>query len=155
MNVTDAAYDTVHQYPGGSEALAPRMSGGMSAATMRAKVNPNTDRNRLALEEADELMGKSGDFRILHAMAANHGFTCHPIEGDGPGDLMGAILATSSAKGDLAAVIARALADDLITPNELSEIGRACAAVHAGLVAIGQEAAADAAKSVPKPGDRL
>lgn len=53
MNVTDAAYDTVHQYPGGSEALAPRL--GMSAAVLRGKVNPNTDRNLLSLQEADAL----------------------------------------------------------------------------------------------------
>lgn len=43
MNVTDAAYVTVHQYPGGSEALTPRL--GMSAAVLRGKVNPNGDSN--------------------------------------------------------------------------------------------------------------
>ncbi|MFH7611555.1 hypothetical protein RA272_29150, partial [Pseudomonas syringae pv. tagetis] len=68
MNVTDAAYDTVHQYPGGSEALAPRL--GMSAAVLRGKVNPNTDRNLLSLQEADALMARTGDFRILHALCA-------------------------------------------------------------------------------------
>jgi len=67
MNVTDVAYDTVHQHPGGSVALAPRM--GMSDATLRGKVNPNTDRNLLSLQEADALMGKTGDFRILQGRA--------------------------------------------------------------------------------------
>lgn len=60
MNVTDAAYDTVHQHPGGSEALAPRL--GISAAVLRGKVNPNSDRNLLSLQEADALMARTGTF---------------------------------------------------------------------------------------------
>lgn len=153
MNVQDAAYATVHCYPGGSESLAPRI--GMSPAVLRGKVNPNSDRNILSLADADALMGVTGDHRILHALAAEHGYTLQPIEGDGHGCLMDAVLATSAAKGDLSAVIARALADKVISPNELADIGKACAAVHAGLVAIGQEAAADATRAAPKPGDRL
>jgi len=148
VNVQDAAYATVHDYPGGSESLAPRL--GMSAAVLRGKVNPNNDRNVLSLAEADTIMGVSGDHRMLHALAAEHGYTLQPIEGDGPGCLMDAVLATSAAKGDLSAVIARALSDGVISPNELADIGKACAAVHAGLVAIGQEAAADAARTAPE-----
>lgn len=72
--------DTVQEYPGGSESLAPRMSNGMSAATLRGKVNPNNDRNLLSLQEANELMGKSGDYRILHAMAADHGFVVQRVD---------------------------------------------------------------------------
>ncbi|MEN1941038.1 phage regulatory CII family protein [Luteimonas sp. MJ174] len=153
MNVQDAAYATVRCYPGGSESLAPRV--GMTGAVLRNKVNPKNDRNVLSLADADALMGVTGDHRILHALAAEHGYTLQPIEGDGPGCLMDAVLATSAAKGDLSSVIARAIADKVISSNDLSEIGRACAAVHAGLVAIAQEAAADAARAAQAPGDRL
>ena len=148
MNVTDAAYDTVHEYPGGSVSLAPRL--GMSDAVLRGKVNPKNDRNRLAIEEADALMGKTGDFRILHALAATHGFTLLPngVE-DGPGDLMDAVLATAVAKGDLAGVIARALKDHLITPNELTKIIRACATLQAGAVSICQEATTASRQATP------
>lgn len=52
----------------------------MSAATLRGKVNPNNDRNLLSLQEANELMGKSGDYWILHAMAAGHGFVVQRVE---------------------------------------------------------------------------
>lgn len=145
MNVQDAAYATVHEYPGGSEPLAVRL--GMSGAVLRGKVNPNNDRNLLSLAEADRMMGLSGDHRILHALAGEHGYTLQPIEGDGPGCLMDAVLATAAAKGDLAAVISRALADNVITANELAEIGRACAAVQAGVVSIGQGAAARASRA--------
>lgn len=142
MNVQDAAYATVHAYPGGSESLAPRI--GMSPAVLRGKVNPNTDRNILSLADADALMGVTGDHRMLHALAAEHGYTLQPNEPNSAADLMAAVLATSAAKGDLSSIIARALKDGVITPNELAEIGSACAAVQAGVVAIGKGAAASA-----------
>lgn len=148
MNVQDAAYATVHSYPGGSESLAPRI--GMSAAVLRGKVNPNNDRNVLSLAEADAIMGVTGDHRLLHALAAEHGYTLQPVGGDRPGDLLGAVLATAAAKGELAAVIAKAISDGVVSQNDLAAIGRACAALQACIVAIGQEAneAAAAAGSV-------
>ncbi|WP_341772648.1 phage regulatory CII family protein, partial [Burkholderia pseudomallei] len=47
MNIIDAAYAVVHDYPGGSESLAPRL--GMSAAVLRNKVNPNNATHHLGL----------------------------------------------------------------------------------------------------------
>lgn len=140
MNVQDAAYATVHDYPGGSESLAPRL--GMSAAVLRGKVNPNNDRNVLSLADADKIMGVSEDHRILHALAAEHGYVLQPINGDAAECLMGAVLASSAAKGDLAAVISAATEDGVITPNELAAITRACAVLQARVVAISQRAAA-------------
>lgn len=140
MNVTDAAYDTVHQHAGGSEALAPRM--GMSAAVLRGKVNPHNDRNLLSLQEADALMGKTGDFRILHALCAEHGFIAQRTEAPGSGNLIGALLAAAAAKGDLAELIAEAMADGRISPNESDAIARACALVMAALVQVSQHAEA-------------
>lgn len=153
MNVQDAAYGTVHDYPGGSESLAPRI--GMSAAVLRGKVNPHNDRNVLALAEADQIMGVTGDFRMLHALAAQHGFALAPIESEGGGDITVAMLGAAAAKGDLATVITRALQDGLISGNELAEIGRACAALQASIVSVARGAAARAAAGQPKPGDRL
>ncbi len=144
MNVSDAAYDTVHEYPGGSESLAPRMSNGMSAATLRGKVNPNNDRNLLSLQEANELMGKSGDYRILHAMAADHGFVVQRVDAPQSGSMIGALLAAAAAKGDLSQIIADALADGQISPNEADQIGRACAKVQAEIAQVGQHADAAA-----------
>lgn len=68
MNIIDAAHKTVHAYPGGSESLAPRIA--MSAAVLRNKVNPNNSTHHLTLVEASEVMGVTGDYRILHALAA-------------------------------------------------------------------------------------
>lgn len=149
MNVSDAAYDTVHEYPGGSESLAPRMRNGMSAATLRGKVNPNNDRNLLSLQEANELMGKSGDYRILHAMAADHGFVVQRVDAPQSGSMIGALLAAAHAKGDLSQLIADALADGQISPNEADEIGRACALVQAAIAQVGQHADAAAERGGP------
>ncbi|HEL4856801.1 TPA: phage regulatory CII family protein [Stenotrophomonas maltophilia] len=140
MNVTDAAYDTVHQYPGGSEALAPRM--GMSAATLRGKVNPNTDRNLLSLQEADTLMGRTGDYRILHALCAEHGFIAQRVDAPQSGNLITALLSAAAAKGDLAELVSEAMADNRITPNEADAIARACQQVMAALVQVSQHAEA-------------
>ncbi|QBR44127.1 phage regulatory CII family protein [Stenotrophomonas indicatrix] len=142
MNVTDAAYDTVHQYPGGSEALAPRM--GMSAATLRGKVNPNTDRNLLSLQEADTLMGRTGDYRILHALCAEHGFIAQRVDAPQSGNLITALLSAAAAKGDLAELVSEAMADNRITPNEADAIARACQQVMAALVQVSQHAEAAA-----------
>lgn len=142
MNVTDAAYDTVHQYPGGSEALAPRM--GMSAATLRGKVNPNTDRNLLSLQEADTLLGRTGDYRILHALCAEHGFIAQRVDAPHSGNLITALLSAAAAKGDLAELVSEAMADNRITPNEADAISRACQQVMAALVQVSQHAEAAA-----------
>lgn len=142
MNVTDAAYDTVHQYPGGSEALAPRL--GMSAAILRGKVNPNTDRNLLSLQEADALMARTGDFRILHALCAQHGFVAQRSDAPESGSLISALLQAAAAKGDLAELVSSALDDGRISPNEADAIARGCAAVMSRLVQVSQHAEAAA-----------
>lgn len=72
MNIKDAAYATVHDYPGGSASLAPRV--GMNPIVMNSKVNPNTTTHHLTLAEADRIMGVTGDPRILFALCDAHGF---------------------------------------------------------------------------------
>lgn len=66
MTPRDAAHKTVHDYPGGSMSLAPRMD--MPASTMRAKANPNDAAHGFTLDEAVQLMELTGDHRILVAM---------------------------------------------------------------------------------------
>lgn len=124
MNVLDAAYATVHDFAGGSEALAPRM--GMSAAVLRAKVNPNTDRNHLTLAEADRMLGLTGDFRVLQALAAAHGFALQALRDvDADASIAGLVLDANTAAGHVATSIRHALTDGLITENEMRTIGAA------------------------------
>ncbi len=74
MNVTDAAYNTGHDYPGGLPSLAPRM--GMSPNTLQNKLNPSQSFHKLTLDEAMKLQVITCDHRILHAMACELGYVC-------------------------------------------------------------------------------
>lgn len=123
MNITDAAHKTVKDYPGGSEALAVRI--GMSAAVLRNKVNPNNNTHHLTLAEASEIMGVTGDDRILHALAAEHGYTLQKMEADGMASVMGAMLENAAKQGAFAQALQDALADKLISENEMKAISGA------------------------------
>jgi len=76
MNTTDAAYHTVHDYPGGSESLGPRV--GISSAVLRNKVNVRTPReekrHHLTFEEAQRIVAFTGDTRMLQAWAHAEGY---------------------------------------------------------------------------------
>lgn len=123
MNITDAAHKTVKDCPGGSEALAVRI--GMSAAVLRNKVNPNNNTHHLTLAEASEIMGVTGDDRILHALAAEHGYTLQKMEADGMASVMGAMLENAAKQGAFAQALQDALADELISENEMKAISGA------------------------------
>lgn len=71
-----AAHDTAHGYAGGVEALAKRMK--VNANTLTHKVNPKNTTHFLTLRDAIEMQWQSRDYRILHAMAGELGFTCIP-----------------------------------------------------------------------------
>lgn len=132
MNAQDAAYDTVHQYPGGSVALAARL--GMSDAVLRGKVNPNNDRNHL----------------ILHALAATHGYTLQEAGAREEGGVVIALLAAVSAQGGMTQTVSDAIADGLITPNEAAAIDRLCAQVQASVASLaGQARAAAEVEAAP------
>lgn len=123
MNVADAAYAVVHDYPGGSESLAPRI--GMSAAVLRNKVNTNCNTHHLSLAEADRITGITGDLRIAHAFAATHGGVLVPL-GDGESASDMAVLEVMaglwSSNGALGTEVHGALADGQLTGVELEQI---------------------------------
>ncbi|MCO7469488.1 phage regulatory CII family protein [Stenotrophomonas maltophilia] len=152
MNVLDAAYDTVHEYPGGAGPLAERLTRlnkdgervPMSEAVLNSKVNPNTTSHHLTLAEADRLMGLTGDYRILHALAATHGFMAQPVQAPEAGSIISAMLAAAAAKGDLAETIAQAMVDNRITGNESDRVSRDVMRVIAALVQVSQHAEAAA-----------
>jgi hypothetical protein len=147
MNINDAAHKTVHAYPGGSESLAPRI--GMSAAVLRNKVNPNNTTHHLTLVEASEVMGVTGDDRILHALAAQHGYTLQRIEAPGQDSVVTALLAAAALKGKLASLVAEAIADGRITGNEAREIAEVCGDAQAVLAQVAQHARAAAQSGAP------
>lgn len=72
MNIIDAAHSTIHDYPGGSESLGPRVD--ISAAVLRNKVNPNNTTHHLTLAEAVRIADLTADYRMLKAWANEAGF---------------------------------------------------------------------------------
>lgn len=66
MNLADAAYHVVHDYPGGSESLAPRI--GKNPTTLSHEV-ARVGMAKLGLETAAQITEMSGDMRILQSFA--------------------------------------------------------------------------------------
>lgn len=136
MTPKDAFFATVHDYPGGCESLAPRMVSrdengnlrAMSAAVLRNKANTNCHTNHPTLDDADRVMGITGDYRILHALAANHAHVCLPVDHDtAPSDLAVLELVTHvwRSHGNVGAAVDAALADGRITAAEVAGIREA------------------------------
>src|SRR5690606_28847711 len=119
MHVTDAAYATVHDYPGGAGSLAPRI--GTSQAVLNSKVNPNTTTHHLTLAEAVKLMVLTGDKRILHAIALETGDVV--IEGAAAADdcemaILGSLTGLFARTGQVGTAVHGALEDGRITERE-------------------------------------
>lgn len=143
MNVLDAAHKTVQSYPGGSEALATRMvvitqegkEKPMSAAVLRSKVNPNVRTHHLGLAEASEIMALTNDHRILHALAAEHGYVLQRSEAViEDGNVLQTLLSANAAEGDFDRLLQEAMADNIITPNEMSMLADAGTKQNAAMV---------------------
>lgn len=147
MNVDDAAYHVVHDYPGGAEALAARL--GTSGAVLRNKVRSDYDRNKLSLGEAVAISDFANDDRILYAWAAHRGKVIadgRPTDAPNPGGLFACILGVAEGQGDMAKALREALADRVITPNELDEIERLALELQQRIVDLARNARA----AVPK-----
>jgi hypothetical protein len=124
MNIHDAAYHAVHDYPGGSESLGPRA--GILPAVLRNKVNPNNATHHLTLAEADRIVGITADHRMIRAWAHSHGFLLvrAPELGAYTSDMavLEQIAAFMVASGEFGKEIHDALADGRITRDELVRI---------------------------------
>jgi hypothetical protein len=125
MNVLDAAYLTVHDYPGGAEALAVRL--GKRGTSLSHEVSPNRPDAKLGLQDAQAIMTMTGDLRILHAQAAELDCLLLPmprLEGGGEG-LAGQTAQLAREFAELMAELVADAADGHITDNELGRIQQA------------------------------
>ncbi|RYF02356.1 MAG: hypothetical protein EOO32_00090 [Comamonadaceae bacterium] len=123
MNVTDAAYNVVHDYPGGADSLGPRVS---KAGTTLSHEVSRTGTAKLGLETAVAITVLSGDQRILDAFAAQCGRFTLPLPevlqegGDNVLARLGDMLREQS---DVVHAVTKASADGVYTPNERKQIG--------------------------------
>lgn len=141
MNITDAAYNTVRDYPGGSTALAPRM-GIKSPAVLNSKINPNTETHHLTLAEASKLMALTGDFRILQALAAEH----EKVTIDLPEipecrdmALTDKVLCVGMRGGDVMSTFREIMADGRITSAEVRDMSKVIHQLHIVLAELDQQ----------------
>jgi len=135
MHVLDAAAQTVDQYQGGAESLAPRI--GISAGILRNKVNVNNTTNHLTLAEANRIMAVTGDLSILQAMAAEHNCALIRIDNsDKAESLMHGVLDLGVAEGDFNRELHDALADGVITGNEMNGLGQSALTYQAAIIGL-------------------
>lgn len=107
-DVIDAAYLIAHHHQGGVRDLAARM--GVSANVLQHKLNPNNSTHHLTLREAIALHVLANNPAILHAMAAQLGYTCTPaIPDQSAGDPVEAFMSMQREVGEFTASAADAL----------------------------------------------
>lgn len=134
--ILDAAYHVVHDYPGGSRSLAPRLN---KASTTLSHEVTATGSAKLGLLDAVKITAFSGDMRILHAWAIEAGQMLVPLpEGVSESDeCLAKVAAAAKEFSDLVQAAATSLADGRVSDNELDRIkieaGELFAAVH-GLI---------------------
>lgn len=79
----DCLYNVAREYPGGLEALAPRM--GLGSKLLRKKIGPAEKTNNMTWEDVSvalELLQSAGvadALKPMQAMAFRHGMICVPI----------------------------------------------------------------------------
>ena len=150
MTPQDAFHATCHAYPGGCESLAPRM--GMSSAVLRNKARPGCHTNHPTLADADHVMSLTGDYRVLHELAAAHGHVCVPVDADpAPSDLAVLELVTHvwRSHGNVGAAVDAAMADSRIEGGEVEQIR---AAIYTNIQALQQMLARIEALQEPAAG---
>lgn len=119
-SVCDAAYHTVHSYPGGAVSLAPRL-GMKSAATLNHKVNPHSPTYYLGLKEAQDIQRLTGDHRILFTSAHDLGYACIKVTSEEVANVNQNCLATMQEMSAYLKLVTETLADNVVSDNELSQ----------------------------------
>lgn len=124
MTVIDTAFHVVHDYPGGSTSLAPRM--GKNPATLCHEVK-GRDGYKLGLADAVKVTLLTDDMRILHAFAAECGHMALrlPDTAELPDACaLGRISALAREFNDLVQAFTAGVTDGRVSANELAGIRR-------------------------------
>lgn len=147
MNSLDAALQLAREYPGGIDALAPRL--GKSPHTLRHELTRQGSA-KLALEDAEAVtqfaieVGQVNPLRVLNSFAQNCGAAVVMLPSSAGGDDTFKGLAEAAKAFSLfVGSVADAVADGSVTANELREVDRGLSsligraqAIQASLAAI-------------------
>jgi hypothetical protein len=138
MQLLDAAYNCVHDYPGGAPSLAPRL--GKSVHTLNHELTASGTA-KLGLVDACRISHFTGDMRILHAFAEELGHMCirlPAVDGAAGGNVMQALAASSKEFAELCQEVCSSMADNQVSDNELARIERARGELLAQLAQLGE-----------------
>lgn len=135
MNIGDALYNAVHDYPGGAGSMAPRMK--ISESSLTKKVNPNYPTAHCSPEEQVRICELSGDKGPLIAFAERLGCVVLPAPHVLAGEDCSAaheLAGTVKEFGEFVVEASKDLADNQCTRVDLRKIQRegleAIAAIH-------------------------
>ncbi len=117
ISVTDAAFHTAHDYPGGIPALAQRM--GMSQNTLQHKVNTHNTTHHLGLHEAVKMMVITGDNRIAQAVAAAGGGVLVNMVHDSSGMTIEKVMGMSKEFADILGAVADCVRLGKVSVNDM------------------------------------
>lgn len=142
MSLRDAAFNVVHDYPGGSVSLAPRL--GKSHASLSHELTA-TGTAKLGLLDAEKITILTGDLRILQTFAADCGQMLVPLPAAMvllDDDCMLRLADMAREFGELCKETGGDLADGQISDNELRRINKESseliASVHALMLSLAQ-----------------
>jgi hypothetical protein len=128
-NVLDAAFNLVHDYPGGATSLAPRLK--RNATTLSHEVKA-TGTAKLGLVDAVKMSVLSNDRQILNAFAAECGCFVLPLPTVDMGmDAFHGLADAAQEFGKWVASVADAAADGRVTANELARVDQEVAELFA------------------------
>lgn len=145
--VLDAAFNLIHDHPGGATALGPRINKAPTTLSHEARGQGTA---KLGLADAVKLSVLTNDPGILNAFAGEMGYAVIPLSAVAAGQ--GGIERLAQLAAEFAGVVqstGRALADGRVTATELRAVERE----WSELVAVGQQMVAHltAMHSAAKP----
>ena len=137
MNVQTAAFNLVHDHPGGTTALAPLL--GKSTSTLNHEVDPNYPTAKLGLADALKLTLLTKNHSILNAFA----MACHcmvlPLpaceEGDDD-DTFRSVTRVAREFAELISQVSEVTADGAVSDNELRRVEREASELVSAIQAV-------------------
>lgn len=138
MNVLDAAYNVVHDQPGGASPLSVRLGKGQHVLGAELAARGHA---KLGLVDAVKISQMTGDLRILFAFAEECGQLCVPLPQAadvGADDVLRALAEASREFAELCTEVCRSMADGQITDTEMDRFERERGELMAGLHLLGE-----------------
>lgn len=123
MSYEHAALNTAADYPGGARGLGQVV--GINGTVLAHKVCPTDLENQLTVPQARKIMMATGDYRMLHGLAADLDHICIQVEGlSGAETLERSIADAAKEFGEYLSAVSSAMLDGHVTANELRKIDR-------------------------------